>query len=154
MFTYDRLNKRGGAFTDYDIHLAQSLAAQAGVPAHRASLLEHYLQKQQMERAMAIARDIQRGLLPDEAVTACGFDVAGFTQPADQTGGDIYDFMRLPDGRWMILVADASGHGIGPALVIAETRAMLRALCCRQVEIPAVLGTANSLLAGDRKSVV
>ncbi len=75
---------------------------------------------------MKIARDIQRGLLPSEAPRICSFDVAGFFAPADETGGDTYDFLALPDGRWMLLVADASGHGIGPALVIAETRATLR----------------------------
>ena len=143
------LNKRRGAFDDYDITLAETLAAQAGVAVQRARLIDHYIRKQEMERAMQIARDIQRDLLPDSDPAVEGFDVAGFSQPADETGGDTYDFMPLPDGRWMIVVADASGHGIGPALVVATTRAMLRAVSLQGADLPDVLETANTLLADD-----
>jgi len=143
------LNKRSGQFTDYDISLAEALGAQAGVALQRARLIQHYLRKQEMERAMKIARDIQQGLLPDAAPSISGFDVAGFSAPADETGGDTYDFLALPDGRWLMAVADASGHGIGPALVIAETRAMLRAISVGGCELATVLHTVNDLLAGD-----
>lgn len=144
------LNKRDGAFDDYDVTLAETLAAQAGVAIQRADLIEHFLQKQQMERAMKIAREIQRSLLPEGSPSVEGFDIAGFAKPADETGGDAYDFFPLGDGRWMILVADASGHGIGPALVIAETRSMIRALCAgAECNLASVLDTVNRLLCED-----
>lgn len=143
------LNKRRGAFNDYDISLAETLAAQAGVSLQRAMLLEHYVLKQEMERAMKIARDIQSGLLPAKSPSICGFDVAGFSAPADDTGGDTYDFLALGDGQWMLMVADASGHGIGPALVIAETRAMLRAVSAGGSDVSAVLQRVNDLLVKD-----
>ena len=143
------INKRRGGFDDYDVTLAETLAAQAGVAIQRATLIEHYLIKQEMERAMKIAQDIQRGLLPQSNPQISGFDVAGFCRPADETGGDTYDFMHLGDGRWMMLIADATGHGIGAALVIAETRAMLRAIGLGGADASAVLGSANNLLTGD-----
>ena len=144
------LNKRSGAFDGQDVDLGEVLAAQAGVALQRARLIEHFLQKQEMERAMKIARDIQRNLLPGANPRICGYDVAGFCEPADETGGDTYDFMPLPDGRWMLVVADATGHGIGPALVIAETRAMLRALSRGgRAEAPTVLRNVNELLSAD-----
>ena len=143
------LNKADGPFADYDVTLAETLAAQAGVALQRASLLEHYLQKQQMQRAMAIARDIQQDLLPEGSPHACGFDIAGAANPADETGGDVYDFMLTPDGRWAMIVADATGHGIGPAMVIAETRAMLRAVSMHGEDIPAIMRTVNDLLIAD-----
>lgn len=145
------LNKKNTeeGFSDYDVSLALTLGAQAGVSLQRAKLIEHYVTKQKMERAMKIARDIQRRLLPAQAPEIDGFDVAGFSEPADDTGGDTFDFLALPEGRWMLVVADASGHGIGPALVIAETRAMLRASSCRGCDVCAVLDTVNSLLVGD-----
>jgi sigma-B regulation protein RsbU (phosphoserine phosphatase) len=144
------LNKAGGAFDAEDVELGEVLAAQAGVALQRARLIEHFLEKQEMERAMRIAREIQEALLPEPGPRICGYDVAGFCQPADQTGGDTYDFMALPDGRWMLVVADATGHGIGPALVIAETRAMLRALSRHgQPNATAVLRSVNELLAID-----
>jgi len=145
------LNKKGaeGGFTEYDVSLALALGAQAGVSLQRAQLIDHYVQKQEMERAMRIARDIQRRLLPDKPPDIEGFDVAGFSEPADDTGGDTFDFLALPDGKWMLVVADASGHGIGPALVIAETRAMLRATSCQGCNVLTVLDTVNGLLVSD-----
>ncbi len=143
------LNKQGGPFAEDDISLAETLAAQAGVSLQRARLIEHYVEKQQMARALQIAREIQRGLLPDSALDLPGYDMAGFNESADETGGDIYDFLALPDGRALVTVADASGHGVGPALVIAETRAMLRTASSLGREVSQALATANSLLSED-----
>ncbi len=147
------LNKRNGAFSDYDINLAETLGAQAGVALQRARLIEHFVEKQKMERAMQIARDIQRGLLPGKPPEIPGYEVAGLSDPADETGGDTFDFIPLPNGQWAFVVADATGHGIGPALVIAETRAMLRA-CAHHSKADAtsvtqILNTVNHLLAHD-----
>ncbi len=143
------LNTESGEFTDYDVSLAETLAAQAGAALQRANLMEHLIEKQELQRAMAIAREIQSGLFPDGSPHTCGFDVAGFSQPADDTGGDTYDFMHLTDGRWLLTVADASGHGIGPALVVAQTRAILRAIGFHGANITSILHTANELLAMD-----
>jgi phosphoserine phosphatase len=143
------INKRDGGFGAYDITLAETLAAQAGVAIQRARLIQHFIEKQKMQRAMEIAREIQRGLLPKCNPSMAGFDIAGFSQPADETGGDIYDFFPLDEHRLAVVVADATGHGIGPALVIAETRAMLRALSGQAADMCMVLGTVNDLLAAD-----
>ena len=146
------LNQRAGLFRPGDITIAETFAAQAGVAIQRATLIQHYVEKLEMQRAMSIARDIQHGLFPREKPDIDGFDIAGFSKPADETGGDTYDYMPLGDGRWMLALADASGHGIGPALVIAETRAMLRAMSLHSDDVPAVLGTVNNLLANDLAS--
>jgi len=143
------MNKRSGAFTDYDITLAETLAAQAGVAIQRARLIAHYIEKQRMQRSLEIAQEIQRGLLPKQDPEVGGFEIAGFSQPADETGGDIYDFLPMGEKRLGVIVADAAGHGIGPALVIAETRAMLRALSGQAADVCGVLATVNDLLASD-----
>ncbi|OPX23683.1 MAG: hypothetical protein B1H04_03435 [Planctomycetales bacterium 4484_123] len=148
------LNKRRGGFSDEDVVLAETLGAQAGVALQRARLLEHYVEKQRMEQALAIARDIQRGQLPRADPQVEGFDVAGTTWPADETGGDIYDFLDLGAGRTSLMLADATGHGIGPALVIVEARAMIRALTSHQstagpTDLSAVLCQVNDLLVRD-----
>jgi len=148
------LNKRrggaaSGAFTPDDVALAETLGAQAGVVLQRARLLEHYVQKQRMEHALQIARQIQQDLLPAENPRLEGFDVAGWSTPAEEAGGDMYDFQEIAPGRWTLTVADATGHGIGPALVIAEARAMLRVLSEEDLNIPSVLSKVNDLLARD-----
>jgi sigma-B regulation protein RsbU (phosphoserine phosphatase) len=68
---------------------------------------------------------------------------------AEATGGDSFDYLPLPDGSWGILVADVAGHGMGPALLMAETRFCLR-MTARLVFSPAeILTQANRLLAED-----
>ncbi len=111
------LNKRTGGFDADDVSIFETLAAQAGVIIQRARLLEHLVQKQRMQQAMEIARQVQHDLLPKSNPTAEGFDIAGWSSPADETGGDIFDFFDLGEGRWTLTLADATGHGIGPALV-------------------------------------
>ncbi|KPK83014.1 MAG: hypothetical protein AMJ81_08560, partial [Phycisphaerae bacterium SM23_33] len=156
------LNKRGAGFSPQDVTLAETLAAQAGVVLQRARLLAHYLEKLRMEQSLAIAREIQQDLLPRQNPQVAGFDMAGASWPADETGGDIYDFFDLGGGRWTLMLADATGHGVGPALVIAEARAMLRALSssahaggrptAAELDIPAVLTRVNDLLIEDLDS--
>ncbi len=143
------LNKRGGRFDEDDITLAETLGAQAGVVIQRARLLDHYVEKQKMEHALQIARQIQQDILPKENPQIAGFDAAGWSGPADETGGDIYDFLDLGEGRWTFMLADATGHGVGPALVVAEARAMLRALSDADLDISAVMARVNDLLTAD-----
>lgn len=121
------LNKRSGPFESRDEEVAGFLGSQAGVAIQRQQLLDHYAQKQKIERDLSIACSIQQGLLPHENPTFAGFDIAGWNRPADETGGDFYDFLELDDGSLAVLVADATGHGIGPALIMTEARALFRA---------------------------
>lgn len=104
---------------------------------------------QQRGDSYQIARAIQQGLLPQGSPQLPGFDIAGFCQPAEETGGDTYDFMPLSDGRLMVVVADATGHGIGAALVIAQTRAILRTGCLQGRDLNTIMATANDLLLQD-----
>ena len=143
------INKRTGKFTDQDQWLAQTLSSQAAVALQRAKLLQEYAHKQQMEHELDIARSIQQGLLPKCPPQVPGFDIAGWNKPADQTGGDCFDYVSLPDGRVAILLADASGHGIGPALVVAHCRAMFRALLAAELPLDQLLGHINDQLCQD-----
>lgn len=104
---------------------------------------------EQMERDLDIARSIQQGLLPATSPDVSGFDVAGWSQPADQTGGDYFDWQKLPDGRTIVSLADVTGHGIGPALVTASCRAYSRATFPFGRVLGKLLGHINDLLAED-----
>ncbi len=143
------LNKIDGVFTRYDEHLAEALAAQIGVVIQRARLIEHYVQKKQLESAMALARDIQQNLLPKKPPRVPGYDIAGWCRPTDETGGDCFDFTQLPNQRLVVTVADATGHGISAALMISETRALLRALSAYVEEAGELLARVNTLLCAD-----
>jgi len=85
---------------------------------------------QNMKRSLELARAIQQSLLPDHVPTLKNFEVAGRCLYCDETGGDYYDFIGL-DGTQShslgLAVGDVSGHGIGPALLMASIRGIIRA---------------------------
>lgn len=143
------LNKRRGAFDRRDEEIAGFLGSQAGVAIQRQRLLDHFAEKQRIQRDLNLARSIQQGLLPRSNPALAGFDVAGWNRPADETGGDFFDFLPLPDGRLAVAIADATGHGIGPALVMAEARALFRALVGGAAGLERAVNEMHRLLCLD-----
>lgn len=98
---------------------------------------------------LEIARSIQQGLLPVQSPKLNDFEIAGWNQPADQTGGDYFDWQELPEGRIAISLGDVTGHGIGPALVSASCRAYARASFLVGGTQNGVLDRLNGLLTDD-----
>jgi phosphoserine phosphatase RsbU/P len=143
------LNKRTGGFGSWDEVLAKTFSAQAGVAVQRQLLLEEFAKKQRFERELDLARQIQQGLLPRRPPVQAGFDIAGWNQPADETGGDFFDFKELAGGNFAVTIADVSGHGIGPALVVAECRALVRASLVQTEELDRLTPLVNRLLCED-----
>ncbi len=96
-----------------------------------------------------IARDIQQHLFPKSAPQLEGFEIAGRSFPADATGGDYFDFLPMPEHSLGLVVGDVTGHGVGPALLMAETRAYLRILSKATPDAGVILTQANEVLAED-----
>lgn len=142
-FTYAGLILTGGA-------VAAFVAARIRVHV-AAALREAELERQlgRVHRDLEIARSIQQGLLPTQAPTLPNFELAGWNQPADETGGDYFDWQALPDGRLAVSLGDATGHGIGPALVTASCRAYARASFLSDGTQDHVLDSLNRLLSED-----
>jgi PAS domain S-box-containing protein len=95
------------------------------------------------------ARRIQQQLFPRRPPHLDGLDVGGASFPAEATGGDYFDYVPMADGRLGVAVGDVSGHGLGPALLMASTRAYLRALARTHADVGHVLALLNGLLADD-----
>ena len=98
---------------------------------------------------LRIARQIQQKLFPADVPPVPGFDISGIALPASATGGDYFDYFPLPGDRLGIVVADVSGHGLGPALLMASTRAYLRALALTHRNLSETLALANGILCQD-----
>jgi phosphoserine phosphatase len=114
--------------------------------------MEDLVEKERMERELAVARRIQMRVLPRKMPEVTGYDVSGWCRPADETGGDIFDVIELPDGRLVLLLGDATGHGIGPALSVTQVRAMLR-MCVRlDADLDDAIRHINDQLSDDLAS--
>lgn len=107
-----------------------------------AELREH-------EEQFRVAREIQQHLFPKESPRLPGFDIAGRTQPAAAAGGDYFDYLPMLNNRVGIVVGDVTGHGLGPALLMAETRAYLRILARNREDTAEILSRANLVLCED-----
>jgi PAS domain S-box-containing protein len=104
---------------------------------------------EQQELEMRYASDVQRRLYPAAAPAVSGLDLAADTFPALATCGDYYDYLRLSNGSLGIVIGDVSGHGLGPALIMAETRAYLRFLSASCPDPGEVLTKINQVLFED-----
>jgi phosphoserine phosphatase len=120
------LNKKNGVFDEHDEFIAQALAAQAAVVLHRVRITEQMMASERLDREILVARDVQMGTLPTNMPEIAGYEFGGAFAPTDQTGGDLYDFVPLDGSKLFLLMGDATGHGIGPALSATQVRAMLR----------------------------
>jgi serine phosphatase RsbU (regulator of sigma subunit) len=116
-----------------------------------AALRESEMRRQvdRLEHDLAVARSIQQSLLPEAMPQIEGFEIAGWNQPADETGGDYYDWQLLADGKVVLALADVTGHGIGPALLAAVCRAYARANFRVGNGLLDSMEQLNEALAGD-----
>ena len=95
------------------------------------------------------AQQIQKRLFPANPPDLVGFDVAAALYPAKATAGDYFDYITMRDGRLAVVIGDVTGHGVGPALLMAETRVCLRALVEVSNDPAEILTRANRVLARD-----
>jgi sigma-B regulation protein RsbU (phosphoserine phosphatase) len=120
--------ERGGRiapFNDEDVVLLDSFAKQAGVAIENAHLHQEALEARQLQAEMEEARKIQVNLIPDNLPDIPGYEVAGYYEPRGPVGGDYFDCIALPTGRWGLAIADVSGKGMQAALLMATLRAGL-----------------------------
>lgn len=116
---------------------------------HIENLKRVTAEKERLAGEMAIAARLQRSVLPEAPPRLPGWDLAGGTIPAEETGGDFFDYLELKDGRWGLVVADVAGKGLPAALVMLAARAYLRTLALEGRGPREVMEGANRLLAAD-----
>lgn len=106
--------------------------------------------KEQIAAELAIARDIQLGILPSN-VAACvagtNLEVCAILEPAREVGGDLYEVLRLDDGRLLVAVGDVSGKGIPAALFMAVTTTLLRTMARQYRKPEEIVLQVNDALA-------
>jgi serine phosphatase RsbU (regulator of sigma subunit) len=131
---------------------AQLLEMMTSVGSHISQFMERIKAEKALhlkEAELRIAKKIQEGLVAKAPPELNGFDIAGVSHSAAETGGDYFDFFPLLDSCQGIVIADASGHGLGPALLITETRAYLRAFALASEDIRRIVALVNRRLAED-----
>lgn len=101
------------------------------------------------EEEFRLAREIQQRLFPAGPPMLPEFDIAGASLPAAATGGDYFDFISTRSSELFVVVGDVTGHGVGPALLMADARAYLRALAVSDQRFEDILERVRSLMIED-----
>ena len=115
---------------------------------------EQQIRKAQIELAITqseikIAQKIQVSLLPSAPIKSAYFEIAGMCLPADQVGGDYFDYFFRDESHLDMVIADVSGHSIGPALFMVEARSAIRTQAGRLGTASEILGVLNNFLFDD-----
>lgn len=143
-------NRRSGrALSGEEFTELQSLAEHAILGWKNASISEELREQERMKHEVQLAQNIQAAMLPHETPRSPVFDVAAFSVPAREVGGDFYDYLRLPDGRMMLVVGDVSDKGVSAAMVRASAISTLRFAAEHEDSPRRILEAANRRLFND-----
>jgi len=134
---------------ELDIELLRGLAQFAAVAIENSRLHRVSLEKQALEKELALAREVQMSLLPKCRPATGRVTVAANYTPAEVVGGDYYDFVELGDDRLALAIGDVSNKGVSAALYMTATRGVLRAQALQGYGPAEVLGRLNEFLCGD-----
>jgi phosphoserine phosphatase RsbU/P len=130
--------------------VAEALAAQAAVALLRLRAVELTLAARRVEHELELARQVQRATLPAAWPVVPGYSVHAEYHPAEATGGDAYDLAQLPStgpAQVLLMLADASGHGLAPALAAVQMHAMLRLALRMGAGLGVAMSQVNDQLA-------
>ncbi len=119
-----------------------------GLRYHQGIVIDIHEKK----KALQLAAEVQRSLLPEKAPLVDGLDIAGKTFPCDEVGGDYYDFLPSTiegDNSISIVIGDIVGHGVDAALLMASARAFLRMRASQAGSIEDIVMAMNRHLTGD-----
>jgi serine phosphatase RsbU (regulator of sigma subunit) len=106
-------------------------------------------ESERLRQEIHLARQIQQKLFPAAPLPIAGWDIAGASFPAEATGGDYFDYIPMQDGSLAAVIADVSGHGFGPALLMAELRAYLKAFLLTRTDVSEIVALLNRALSAD-----
>lgn len=144
--------KSGKFFNREDIDLLHTLANQGAVAIENARLFQENLEKQRMEEELNIARELQTSMLPEICPEIEGFEMAAFSIPAMEVGGDFYDFSETRDGHVALVIGDVTGKSVSGALVMSASRSIFRMLSEEGLNVRDIMRHANKRAKQDIKT--
>ncbi len=121
----DTLDQRQ-RFQKDDLDVLASIASQAATAVDNAQMHETALKRQSLDRDLELAHKVQRGLLPAHPPLVNHYHFFDFYEPANQVGGDYYDYVELSDSRIAVVLGDVSGKGVSAALLMAKLSGEVR----------------------------
>lgn len=121
----DSVQTKGG-FESKDLEILVGVANQAGIAIENAQLHERMIAQKLVEQDLELAKQVQMAFLPKKSPTCSGYAYYQYYNPAQQIGGDYFDYLDLDSNRVAIALADVVGHGVAAAMFMAKLSAETR----------------------------
>jgi len=143
-------------YDDDDKKAISAFANYAAVALENAKLIEESIEKERMEKELDVAREIQQKILPHQVPEIDDYQISALFIPAFEVGGDYYDFFKLDEDSYAVVVADVSGKGISAAFIMAEVKGIFGSLSKIFSNPKELLVRVNDVLKDtlDRKTFV
>ena len=138
--------KGGGSFTEEDQRLMAILAAQSAQVVENARLHDEEHKFRRMLQELELASEIQQRMLPKSDPQVDGYDIKGLSLPAQEVGGDYYDFINQDTNHLALCLGDISGKGLPAALLMSNLQATVRSQALSKHPPVECLGLSNKLL--------
>ncbi|HXU12291.1 MAG TPA: GAF domain-containing SpoIIE family protein phosphatase, partial [Candidatus Binatia bacterium] len=137
---------RAGLFREDNLRVMSFLANVAAVKIENARLFEQVVAAERMEQELQKAAEIQDHLLPSQGPPIPGYEVFGSSVPCRAVGGDYFDYIELPGGRYALALGDVAGKGLPAALLMCMFQAGLHALCEMNLAPDDTISRLNQIL--------
>ncbi len=136
-------------FETEDISLLAAFANNISIAIENVRLFENSLEQERFKREMLLAREMQHKLLPKQQPALTKFDIAAYSSPAMEVGGDYYDYVKLKNGMNCVIMGDVSGKGISAAFYMAELKGVVLAVAGESESPADALCRINAALKGS-----
>ena len=140
------VNSGDGTLSPQDADVLATIANMSATAVENAVLYAQTREHERIAHEMNLASDIQKALLPKEHPSTDHLETAGWCMSASETGGDFYDFPDMGEGRTGVVIGDATGHGMGAALIVFIARSTLKALLDGEHDLEKVVTRMNDLV--------
>lgn len=134
-------------FEKGDLEILASIAVQAGISIENAQLHEVVLEQNRVEQDLQLARQVQQAFLPSKPPQVDGYNFYNHYLPADQVGGDYFDYIPLSGDRLAIIVADVVGHGVAAAMLMAKVSAETRYCLASHEDLAEAISILNQRIS-------
>jgi sigma-B regulation protein RsbU (phosphoserine phosphatase) len=138
-----------GRFTEDHLKVLTTLASVAAIRVENTRLVEARLERERLERELALASEIQQRFQPTAPPHVDGYELQGISFPCYEIGGDYYDFIEREDGRLVIALGDVSGKGTAAALLMSSLHAAVHAQSASHDSLVATISAVNRYLADN-----
>ena len=133
-------------FTKEMTRIISTFANQAGISIENFRLMEEAFQTERYKEELKIAKTVQKSLLPQKLEHDDQYDIAAFSQSADEVGGDYYDTLRINDHEIALIIADVSGKGTTAAFHMSQMKGIFHSLAQQQIDPKEFMVRANMAL--------